>query len=400
MTAQAIFVDRAFYAPHFVIRIDGRKVDFHTVRDITEVTFEDSLDALDYFEFTLHDWDAARNQPKYSSPYDAGGAAQKDIEGKEIPAFEPGMFAELQLGYYGAEDPVTKLLGNIVSIAPSFPDSGIPQMKVRVLSEFFKLQNSQITKEFKDKGDTQIAQELAKDIGIGVATPKGQAGKETPNEFLMLNNEFPINFLIRRARLLGYDIAVIPQPDPTLGLEVTGGGPDDSVLFFGPSDNPSPTYALKWGATLAKFDISVRIKEQVGKVVVKSTNPAKSGKDRDIEATKTLEDLDLDYPDPKLLDAITAALDPAQELVVDEPVQNQAEADAKALGILRERVNNLVTAEGMTVGFPAFRAGNTVEITGIGARYSGVWVLTKTTHKLDSGGYTTSFSARLQGKLP
>ena len=399
MSAQPIHQDRSFFAPRFVIRVDGREVDHHTVRDILDVSFEDSLDALDYFEFTLHDWDAVRNRPKYSSPYDAAGQPQRDGDA-EIPAFEPGMMAELQLGYYGPEDPVSKLVGTIVSVAPSFPESGIPQMKVRVLSDFFKMQNAQVTRDFQDMTDTAIAQALADDLGMGVATPSGQAAGETANEFLMLNNEYPIWFLIRRARLLGYDIAVIPAPDPSLGLTVSGGGPGEAVLYFGPSDSQSPTWELAWGKTLARFDIALRIKDQVGKVVLRATNPALSGSARDIEAEAGLADLDLDFPDPKLLDLVTGALADAQEVVVDEPVQNQAEADAKARGILRERVKDMVTAEGTTIGFPHLRAGNTVEITGIGARYSGLWVLTKTTHRIDSAGYTTRFSARLQGRAP
>lgn len=400
MTAEAIHVDRNFYAPRFLISVDGQDVAQHVVRDILNVTFEDSLTDLEYFEFTLHDWDPVRNEPKYSSPYDAAGTPRSDSAGNEVAAFEPGMLAELQLGYYGPEAPVVKLSGTIVSITPTFPSSGIPVMKVRVLSQFFGLQNAQITRDFRDETDTAIAKALVEDLGIGVATPQGQEGTETPHEFLMLSNEYPINFLLRRARVLGYDVAVIPAPDPALNLEVSGGGPDEPVLYFGPSTASQASYALAWGKTLVEFNINVRIKSQVGTVTVRATNPALAGDARNIVAVATLADLDLDFPDPKLLDAVTGALAETEEVVVDDPVQNQAEADLKARGILRERVKDMVTAEGSTVGFQHLRAGGVVEITGIGTRYSGRWVLTKTTHKIDNGGYTTKFSARLEGKLP
>lgn len=399
MTAKAISEGRTFYAPRFVIRVDGREVDAHTVRDIIDVTFEDSLEALEYFDFTLHDWDPVRNTPKYSSPYDESGNPQQ-VDGAEVPAFEPGLTAELQLGYYGPEEPVTKLVGTIVSISPSFPDSGIPQMKVRVLSKLFALQNAQVTREFHDKTDTAIAQELASDLDIGVATTAGQGAGETKHEFLMLNNEYPVTFLMRRARRLGYDLQVLPFVDPGLGLTVTGGAADEPALFFGPSGAETATYGLAWGKTLARFDISVRIKDQVGQVRLRSTNPAAAGGARDIEATATLADLDLDLPDPKLLETVTGALARTEEVVVDEPVQNQAEADVKALGLLRERVKDMVTAQGSTIGFQHLRAGAPVEITGVGPRYSGLWVLTKTTHKIDASGYRTEFAARLEGRLP
>jgi uncharacterized protein len=399
MSAEALTAGRTFYAPRFVLEVDGRDVDPHTVHDVLDVTFEDSLDALEYFEFTVFDWDPVRHAPKYSSPYDASGAPQKDGQGQPIPAFEPGMTAALSLGYHGPEEAVPKLTGTIVSITPSFPESGLPQMKVRVLSPLFQLQRAQVSREFLGQTDTAIAQALAGDLGLGVATVAGQAAGETPHEFLMLNNEYPINFLMRRARRLGYDLTVLPSVDPALGLTVVGGGPDEPALFFGPTETPPATYALHWGSTLTHIDLVVRIKDQVGEVTVRATNPALAGARRDIEAVATLADLDLDLPDPNLLATVTAALADTQEVVVDEPVQNQAEADVKALGLLRERVKDMVTAEGGTVGFPHLRAGGAVEITGIGPRYSGRWVLTRTTHRIDESGYRTTFSARLDGRL-
>lgn len=396
-----------FYAPRFVIELDGQVIETNATRDnvdvshdILDVSFQDSLSELEYFEFTLNDWDPVRNSPKYSSPYDANGAAQQDGSGRKIPPFEPGMSAALSLGYYGSGEVVPKLTGTIISITPSFPESGMPVMKVRVISDLFQLQQEQITREFIDQTDTAIAQALAEDLGLGVATTSGQAAGETITEFLTLNNEYPINFLMRRARILGYDVMILPKVDPSLGLTVTGDSSDGKVLFFGPVDPDQPVYALAWGKTLINFDIAVRTKEQVGKVTVKSTNPALPDGQQQIEATATLADLDLDYPDPKLLDTLSGALEKAVEIVVDEPVQSQAEADLKAIGILRERVKEMVTADGSTIGFPDLRAGRVIEVTGIGQRYSGRWVLTKTTHKLDSTGYTTSFSCRLEGSLP
>jgi len=400
MTAEAINIGRTFYAPRFVLTLDEQGVPQSTVRDIIDVTFEDSLNALEYFEFTLHDWNPVRNAPKYSSPYDKNGNPQTDVSGDQVPAFEPGKQASLSLGYYGPEDPVLKLSGMIVSITPSFPQSGIPQMKVRVLSELFQFQKSQITREFLEMTDTAIAQSLADELGVGVATTPAQAASETTHEFLMLNNEFPVNFLMRRARQLGYDVALFPEIDPTLGLSVTGGDPQSPALFFGPSAEPPATYSLAWGKTLSKFDINVRIKDQVGEVVIKSQNPGASGGEAKIEAVAKLDDLDLDFPDPNLLSTVTDTLQDTQEVIVNEPVQNVAEATVKAQGMLRERTKEMVTAEGSTVGFPHLRAGGAIEVTGIGPRYSGLWVLTKTNHKIDASGYLTTFSARLEGSLP
>ncbi|MCU0827111.1 MAG: hypothetical protein MUE52_06830 [Tabrizicola sp.] len=408
MTAEAIHLNRGFYAPRFVIEVDGKRSDGsdstaiepHVIRDVLEVTFEDSLDEFESFEFTLADWDPQLNAPKYSSPYDESGAARKDGAGNDIPAFEPGMMAKLSMGYYGPEEPVVKLVGTIVTVTPSFPESGMPVVKVRVISTLFSLKQKEVTQAFVNQTDTAIAQSLAEEMGIGVATPAGQAAAETPQSYIMLNKEYPVRFLARRARLLGYDFVMLPKPPPELGLTIQGGNANEPVLFFGPSGVTTPSYELAWGKTLTHFNLSVRIKDQVGKVEVRATNPTKKGAERDIVAEVTLANLALDFPDPKLLESVKDALEKTEEVVLDQPAKTQAEADAIALGILRDRVKDMVTAEGGTIGFPNLRAGGTVAVTGIGPRFSGLWVLTKTTHRIDSSGYRTTFSARLQGRLP
>ena len=53
-----------------------------------------------------------------------------------------------------------------------------------------------------------------------------------------------------------------------------------------------------------------------------------------------------------------------------------------------------MTAHGKTVGLPKLRAGTLVNIQGIGARLSGTYFVTKTTHTLGESGYVTEFDCR------
>ena len=396
MATAQIYETETFFAPRFEIRLGGSPLSQTVVRDVTAVSYTDSLDQLEFFEFTLHDWDPVQRTPKYSSPYDESGAARPDSA-----RFEPGDVVELAMGYYGPADPVTMLRGQIVTVTPSFPASGLPTFKVRALSQLFGLQNSQVSRSYENTPDTDIAKALAGDLGNAVATPVGQATRETPHEFLMIDNQYPIVFLMGRARRLGYDVTVLANTEGRTDLEVTGGGRDEPAILFGPASSQRPTYALEWGKTLIEANLTVRIKDQVGSVTVRGFNMRESGGRQQIEATATLADLDLDLPDPRLLDAIDGALAKTEEVVVDDPIENQQEADLKALGTLRERIKDLVTIQGKTVGFPGLRAGGAVEITGIGPRYSGRYVLTGTTHRVDaSSGYITEFSARLEGRIP
>ena len=54
----------------------------------------------------------------------------------------------------------------------------------------------------------------------------------------------------------------------------------------------------------------------------------------------------------------------------------------------------MVTAKAKTIGLPSLRAGTRVNIQGIGARLSGTYFVTKTTHTLGENGYTTEFDCR------
>jgi phage protein D len=60
----------------------------------------------------------------------------------------------------------------------------------------------------------------------------------------------------------------------------------------------------------------------------------------------------------------------------------------------------MVEATGTSVGLPELRAGQQLLIRGLGARFSGVYFVTKTTHTLNDSGYVTKFTARREAALP
>jgi phage protein D len=86
--------------------------------------------------------------------------------------------------------------------------------------------------------------------------------------------------------------------------------------------------------------------------------------------------------------------DPREEVVVEKPVHSAQEAKKVALGILKDRQKEMVKASASCVGLPALTAGTKVEIEGLGARFSGTYYVTSTTHTVGDSGYTTRFEAR------
>lgn len=79
--------------------------------------------------------------------------------------------------------------------------------------------------------------------------------------------------------------------------------------------------------------------------------------------------------------------------ISDVVVDDQAEANRRALAALKQRADRVFTAEGDLLGDPRVRPGKTLRVDGVG-RYSGLYYVTSTTHSYGEGGYTTRFSAR------
>jgi phage protein D len=75
-------------------------------------------------------------------------------------------------------------------------------------------------------------------------------------------------------------------------------------------------------------------------------------------------------------------------------VHTKEEAKKIAVGILKDRQKEMVKASASCVGLPSLCAGSKVEIEGLGARFSGTYYVTATTHTLGDSGYTTRFDAR------
>lgn len=388
-TTTAIFKDQRFYVPSYQITLEGQPLPI--VRDVKEVSYTDNLEEMDSFEFVLHDWDPVRLEPKYSSPYDARGN-QRTLtpNGPKVPLLDPGVEVSLKLGYVGEGALTTMLKGKIVTISPSFPSSGQPSLRIRALNPMHTLQKAQVSMTFENKTDSEIAKEIADSLNVEIEIPPGQVAGETRYDFMAFAREYPINFLIGRARRQGYDLYMKPPR--------TAGG--QQVLFFGRTQPDGTTYELEWGRSLVSFTPSVKTKGQITRVVVRGWRPGGRGDDRRITGVATIDQVQLKLPDTKLLSAIDKALQEKVEEVVEDPIENQTEADAKALGILLKKLQDLITGNGSTVGTPRLRAGKTVSIKGVGTRYSGTYVLTETTHKIDAGGYTTEFKGRMEGGPP
>ena len=352
------------------------------------ISYSDSLTNIDSFEMTVNNWDAETQAFKYS----------------DSSMFLPWRDVEVKMGYYrnGLDERRKMLTGEITTMTPNFPQSGSPTLTVRGLNLLHRFRIKQDTHIFLNKMDTEIAEYLVGKIdeairtkvpGLKVKLDEKQAalnkqrekGKEVPS--LVMQNQYPIVFLVERPTRIGYDISI---------KEVQGENEREAIFGFGPTNDVGrPTYVLEWGKSLISFQPNFRTAEQVYKITVRGWDPKSK---QPIEEFATRDDLKGEgVIDPKQLGVIEPAL--AQEITVDRPVSNKAEAKEYAKAMLRQKATELITAKGKTIGAPDLRAGVRVQILKLGRFSQGSYLVTETTHTIGDGGYTTDFSARMGGGI-
>lgn len=386
MSAPSFYADRAFFVPSFRIKLNGQDTGREVIADVLEVSFVDDLENIDSFEFVLNDWDAARGRPKFSSPWDASGQLLTLSEGgPPVPVFEPGANVSLFMGYAEEGELPLIMAGEVVSLSPSFPASGAPTCRVRALDAFQRgLQKIPVEGNYSGTAKA-IVDQLCRENDIAVQwsslEEEGSAEEDVDIEGLLYDE------IQKRARAYGLSMVTIPATEE---------GSDPELFLSAPDQDTSlPVADFIWGRTLISFTPVFSAKGQVAEVVVRWGDPDADGDGR-IEVTKTWADIGL--PAAALGPAGQADIDTAvrglREIIKPQNIRTEADATRAALGHLRDMARTLITGNGSSVGLPTLRAGKTVTLAGLGARFDGTWRLTQTTHSIGGGGYTTSFQAR------
>lgn len=382
----------AFHVPVFDIRLDGADAGARLKWDVLDVTYTDDLEALDQFDFTLVDWDPARFEPVYSSPWDTAGAVKSyptALGDRPIPVLTPGTPLSLFISYqdHGA-DPALMLRGTVVSLGTSFPAAGVPVARVSALNPLADLDKRKLTGNATG-GALAVIAEIATqcdldfdDAAVPADLHEAEGGTDAPVTALSELN--PLEHIRALARGMG------------LALRLVQGDAGRDVLTLAPDDPVA--YSLTWGRTLLSFAPTISTKGLVPAVTVRAQDIAATSADKQkFEVTKTWDDLggfDRDALGVGVFDRALAELDADPEVMTRLTAAQLANPEQTALNRLREIAAGFITATGQTVGLPALRAGARLRIDGVGAMFSGVYEVTKSTHAIGAGGYTTSFRAR------
>jgi phage protein D len=385
-----------FYVPGYRVLLKGKQQP-HLEQDIISLTYNDSLTAVDSVDIVVNNWD----------PGDP--VNNKAVKGKfrysDSPVFEPWQDIEIFMGYFrkGQDQLKLMLLGEIVTMAPTFPASGPSTLAVRALNLMHQFRTEQKTLIFKDQKDTEIAQKIIKDIAgdlkgklanlkleMDSKEVKANLEKEKKRPFIEMHHQYPIVFLMQRSRDIGYDLSIEDVSDQKTGTRTV------TFHYRSSGDILRPVYTLEWGKSLISFQPTLQTAKQVNAVTVKGWNVQTK---EPIEATATRAELSKadKVVAPEDLAVTETSLSQKLEVIVDRGFKDPKVAKDVALQTLRQIAQGLVEAKGKTIGLPDLRAGSKVEIKGLG-RFDGIYAVTATTHTLGDGGYTTDFSARMEEK--
>lgn len=340
-------------APEVTVLLDGRELPHTVIEALVALRVEESLDAAGMFALTLANADLDSTRPRWS----------------DDDRFRVGGTVEVRMGPVG--ELVTLMVGEITGLEPAWTGRR-SLFTVRGYDRLHRLRRGRRTRSFLEARDSQVAEQIAGEMGL-------QAEVDDSREvhpYLLQNNQTDLDFLLGRARAVGYELRV-----------------DDRTLYFRRRRHDrGGTVRLEWGRELESFRPVLSTMPLVQKVVVRGwdrkNKEALVGTATAGDIAATMQGAALGASDAQ------GAFGAAEVTVVDLPVASAAEAEQMARGLLEGMALAYVEGEGSTVGNPAIRAGSVIELAELGTRFSGLYYVTATQHVRDAQGFRTHFTVR------
>lgn len=341
---QLTALDYDLSVPTFTLNIGGTTFD-ETDGLVTDVSVDATMDGADRFDLTM------------ASRFDHETSEFVDFDWDDVPV---GEHVEIALGYQTPEELSTMFVGSITELGTDFPSGGAPTISVSGYGRYHELTTRVVTEQWKDQTDAEIVEEIAGEYGLepDVKQTEDDASREVDYN----NEESDADYLEKLA-------------------ERNDDGEDhyrvyarrNELVFRPPAKDSEPVLELAYGESLDSFSPSF------------------------IDA-RTLDGIEVRHWDPEKKEEIVGTagdVDGQRTRTVKRPVSSQTEAEDIARRLLHEREDEQFQGSGETIGLPDLDVDQTVDLTGLGKRFSGTYYITDVTHTIDTNGYRTSFDVRL-----
>lgn len=342
---------------HILIRVNGADLQPQLMDDLIQVTVDTNLHLPDMFAICVHD------------------------EG--LTWIDNGPFAlgaEVQIGVRDDENSREEklIVGEIMALEPDFGEGTQATLTVRGYDRSHRLHRGTHSQAFTHVTDSELASRIAQEVGLRAdVDPTSQV-----YEHVLQDNQTHMAFLRGRAERIGYQVYTRER---TLYFKQPGNGAGNGRL------------QLEWGDQLRAFHPRLTLAEQVDEVIVKGWDPKTKA---EITGNATRSQASPQIGESRSGGELAAdAFGKGKTVVVRRPVASQADADAVAQALYDEINGSFVEAQGECFGTPRLKAGVQVELSALGARFSGTYNVTSATHLYTvEGGYRTEFC--VSGRRP
>jgi phage protein D len=357
-----------YFAPAFWVEISGQRLTADISCCVEQISIIDQPGTADTFSMTV------------ANPYPLMPWTHNP-EGSDL-LFQPGKVVKIALGY--VDDPYEMIYGEITTISPTFPDSGVPTVVIAGKSLMHRLQSSLKTRTFLKMTDKQIVEKIATEMGL---EPEAEdAGIQY--DYVMQPNHTDLEFIRRRAARIHFEVLVKGK----------------KLIFRKIKEADDGMYTLVWGHAqqamsgpntfpLKHFNPTLNAGKPFPEVNLRGWDPAT--KSAIVGKATTTDQTGVMGSSTKAGDVWSSAFQTSKQYVrVTSPVGSEAEAQDYAKAILNDYAIEMITGEGATIGLPLLRAGKNVQIEGLGPLFNGQYLVTTTTHTLDGSGYATTFQGK------
>jgi uncharacterized protein involved in type VI secretion and phage assembly len=249
---------------------------------------------------------------------------------------------------------------------------------VRGYDSLHRFQRGRQTQTYLQMKDSEIAQQIAQraSVEVGEITESDHV-----EDYVAQTNETDWAFLQRRAREIGYQLAVEDGKFSYTKAPQASDAPDEGDLQ---SANP---LQLVVGQDLLEFHPRLSSAEQVGDVQVRgwdmTNKQAVVGRAEAAAGSASLQD------SPASLAQIFGN---PTFTSVDRPLSDQTSVDATAKAIADRIGSAFAEAVGVARGNPALTAGKGISVAGVAPEFAGRYVITSSRHVFGHDGYKTKFT--------
>lgn len=342
--------------PEIEILINDKKIPSDLIVDVLELKVCHYIKGPDTFDITV-------NMLNSHEP---------ELKWVDHDNFTPGNKIEIRMGYM--DDMKTMITGEITALHPRYFANRASHINVQGYDRLHRFYRGKKTRTFLQMKDSQIAEKIAREMKL---TPQVE-DTGIVHQYVLQNNLSDLDFLLERALRIRYEVIV----------------EDKKLIFRKAANHLGKTVTLEYMTNLKYFYPRLSTAQQVSEVKVRGWNPASKkaiiGVARPGDETTRMDGKDIGA------DIAETAFGKTTSSIVDIPVGSQAEAEQIAKAKFNDFNVALICGEGEAVGNMDIRAGTTIRLIGLGKRFSGLYYVKSTEHRIDpgegTGGYITKFN--------